>query len=160
MTSMPEAGSPAPGFTLPDQNGDDHSLEDYRGEWVLLYFYPKDDTPGCTKEACGIRDRWDDFRSAGVRVLGVSTDPVESHAEFAEKYGLPFPLLADVDREAVTRYGAWGKKVVFGNETEGVHRISFLLDPDGTVARAYENVRPAEHAGEVLADVEELKEGA
>jgi peroxiredoxin Q/BCP len=146
-------GDKAPKFTLPDQDGKEHKLEDYRGQWVLLYFYPKDDTPGCTTEACAIRDSLPDFKSIDAVVLGVSTDSVASHRKFADKYGLPFTLLADEDKKVVNMYGVWGKKKFMGREYDGTMRTSFLIDPEGTIATVYEGVKPAEHAAEVLADL-------
>lgn len=138
---MPVTGSRAPDFTLPDQEGKEHSLADYKGKWVLLYFYPKDDTPGCTIEACAIRDQFKDFTEIGAVVLGVSTDSVASHKKFATAYELPFTLLADVHKEMVGVYG------VFGNRT------SFLIDPMGKIAKVYEKVKPELHAAEVIADL-------
>jgi peroxiredoxin Q/BCP len=151
-------GSSAPDFTLADQDNAMRTLSDYRGKWVLLYFYPKDDTPGCTKEACMIRDAFPDFGALGITVLGVSTDSAASHKKFSEKYGLPFTLLADTEKKAVQAYGVWGKKKFMGREYEGTLRTSFLIDPRGIVAKVYENVKPEVHAGEVLADLAALKE--
>uniref|UniRef100_A0A7V4ALG9 thioredoxin-dependent peroxiredoxin n=1 Tax=Thermus tengchongensis TaxID=1214928 RepID=A0A7V4ALG9_9DEIN len=144
-----EAGSLAPDFALPDQDGRLHRLADYRGRWVVLYFYPKDDTPGCTKEACGFRDRMGDLQDLGAVVLGVSADGVESHKRFAEKYGLNFPLLADPERQAILAYGAWGKKNLYGKEYEGVLRQTFLIDPEGRIAKVWRKVSPEGHAEEV-----------
>ena len=154
---LPKQNSPAPEFTLPDQDGKMHSLADYRGTWVLLYFYPKDDTPGCTKEACAIRDNFPDFKKLKMAVLGVSTDSVKSHKKFEEKYGLPFTLLADEDKEVVKLYGVWGKKKFAGNEYEGTFRTSFLIDPDGNIAKIYENVKPEKHTEEILTDLKEAQ---
>lgn len=151
-------GTLAPDFSLPDQNGKTHRLRDYRGEWVLLYFYPKDMTPGCTAEACAVRDEWPQFEKLDVRVFGVSTDSVKSHAKFAEAYDLPFSLLADTEKEVVTAYGVWGKKKFMGREYFGTKRMSFLIDPKGKVAKIYEKVKPREHAAEVLRDLEALGE--
>lgn len=148
-----KVGQPAPDFELPDQNGDMHKLSDERGKWVLLYFYPKDDTPGCTKEACAIRDNFPDFKKVKAAVLGVSVDSVKSHKKFSEKYKLPFTLLADEEKEVVKLYGVWGKKKFMGREYDGTLRTSFLIDPEGAIAKIYENVKPATHAGEVLADI-------
>jgi peroxiredoxin Q/BCP len=150
-------GSPAPDFTLPDQNGAVHSLSDFKGKWVLLYFYPKDDTPGCTKEACMIRDSFPDFGKLNITVLGISTDSVASHKKFAEKYELPFTLLADEEKEVVKLYGVWGKKKMMGHEYEGTFRTSFLIDPKGVVAKVYEDVKPEKHAEEVLGDMKSIK---
>lgn len=146
-------GTLAPDFSLPDQNGKKHRLHDYRGEWVLLYFYPKDMTPGCTAEACAVRDEWPQFEKLDVRVFGVSTDSVKSHEKFAEAYDLPFSLLADTEKKVVTAYGVWGKKKFMGREYLGTKRMSFLIDPKGKVAKIYETVKPREHAAEVLRDL-------
>lgn len=152
------AGDKAPEFALPDQEGKVHRLSDYKGKTVLLYFYPKDDTPGCTAEACRIRDAWADFKKADIEVLGVSPDKVKSHARFARKHKLPFTLLADENKETVEAYGVWAKKKFLGHEYMGTLRNSFLIGPDGKIAKVYEKVRPNEHAGEVLQDVERLKD--
>ncbi len=156
---MPQlhVGDAAPLFSLPDQTGTAHSLKDLRGSWILLYFYPKDDTPGCTTEACSIRDAWSDFSKQKAKVFGVSTDPVKSHAKFAEKFHLPFPLLADTEKTMVQDYGVWGKKKFMGREYLGTMRTSFLIDPKGKIAKIYEGVKPALHAEEVLKDLESLK---
>src|SRR3989344_3777647 len=135
-----KVGYKAPGFTLPDQNGKEHTLSDYRGLKVLLYFYPKDDTPGCTKEACTIRDSFKDFEKLGIVVLGVSTDSVKSHKKFAGKYKLPFILLADEGKVVVKKYGAWAKKKFMGREYMGTLRISFLIGKTGKVEKIYKNV--------------------
>lgn len=150
-------GDQAPGFSLPDQNGQTHSLADQKGKWVLIYFYPKDDTPGCTKEACVIRDNFPQFNKLDLLVFGVSVDPVKKHKKFAEKYQLPFTLLADENKELVQAYGVWGKKKFLGREYLGTKRISFLIDPLGKIAQIYEEVKPAEHAGQVLADVQKFQ---
>ena len=150
-----KAGDKAPEFSLPDQEGKTHSLAGYRGKWVLLYFYPKDDTPGCTTEACGIRDAWSDFKKAGIVVLGASPDSVKSHAKFVKKYELPFTLLADADKELVNAYGVWAKKKFMGREYMGTLRNSFLIDPKGKIAKVYEGVKPADHAAEVLEDIKQ-----
>ena len=153
---IPKEGSAAPAFTLPDQDGKEHSLKDYRGKWVLLYFYPKDDTPGCTIEACTIRDQFKDFKKIGAEVLGVSTDSVASHKKFANAYELPFTLLADVNKEVVGAYGVFGEKKFMGRTYMGIMRTSFLIDPKGTIAKVYEKVKPPSHAGEVIADLKAL----
>lgn len=153
---MIAVGTLAPEFTLPDQEGALHSLSQYRGKWVLVYFYPKDDTPGCTKEACAIRDADPDLSSLGAVVLGISADSVKSHKKFAEKYALTFPLLADEERTAIDAYGVWGKKKFMGKEYEGILRTSFLIDPSVVVQKVYENVKPEVHAAEVLEDVRAL----
>jgi peroxiredoxin Q/BCP len=145
-------GEVAPGFELADQNGQLHSLEDYRDQWVVLYFYPKDDTPGCTVEACEFRDDIFAFRKANAQVLGVSLDDVESHQKFAEEYSLPFPLLADVEGKAADAYGV--KTRMFGMTL--AKRQTFIIDPQGKVAKHYGSVRPSTHSDEVLADLQEL----
>ena len=155
-----EVNSLAPDFTLLDQDGQKHSLSQYRGQWVLLYFYPKDDTPGCTKEACSIRDAFPRFSDLNIKVLGVSVDSRESHKKFAEKYKLPFTLLSDEDKKVVTHYGVWGEKhsVFMGRERESVIRSSFLIDPTGTIEKIYTDVKPDKHADEVLRDLRRLEE--
>jgi peroxiredoxin Q/BCP len=145
-------GSPAPEFELPDQDGQLHSLEDYRDQWVVLYFYPKDDTPGCTTQACEFRDNVFAFRDLNAQILGVSLDDVESHKGFAEKHGLPFPLLADVGGAASSAYGV--KTRMAGMEI--AKRQTFIIGPDGTVAKHYEKVNPDTHSKQVLADLAEL----
>lgn len=149
-------GQTAPKFTLPDQSGKTHTLTQYLGQWVLLYFYPKDDTPGCTTEACQIRDNWTEFNRKKVVVLGVSADSVDSHQQFAQKHTLPFTLLADETRKVITQYGAYGEKTLFGKKIAGTKRQSFLIDPKGKIANIYLTVKPATHAQEVLADVSQL----
>jgi peroxiredoxin Q/BCP len=145
-------GQTAPDFRLQDQNGDWHSLEQHRGTWIALYFYPKDDTPGCTTEACAFRDNVFAFEAIGALILGVSLDDVESHAEFAEKYSLPFPLLADTEGSAATAYGVLRNMAGL----RMAKRQSFLIDPDGRIVRHYEKVDPASHSEEVLADLRQL----
>ena len=146
-------GDIAPEFELSDQDGQLHSLEDYRDQWVVLYFYPKDETPGCTTEACEFRDDIYAFRDRDAQVLGVSLDDVESHRKFAENHGLPFPLLADVDGKAADAYGV--KTKMFGMTV--ARRQTFLIAPDGTIAKHYKKVKPAEHSDEVLADLDALR---
>jgi peroxiredoxin Q/BCP len=145
-------GTTAPEFELSDQNGQLHSLEDYREQWVVLYFYPKDDTPGCTTEACEFRDDIFAFKDLNAQILGVSLDDVESHKAFAEEYGLPFPLLADVEGDVATAYGV--KTRMMGMTV--AKRQTFIVGPDGTIAKHYEKVTPAEHSKQVLADLKEL----
>jgi len=149
-------GDMAPDFALPDQNGNEHSLEQEKGKWVLLYFYPKDDTPGCTKEACAIRDAYGDFKEAGITVFGISTDSVKSHKKFEEKYELPFTLLADENKTVVNLYGVWGDKKFMGKSYDGTKRTSFLINADGVIKKIYENVKPELHADEVLRDTTNL----
>ena len=147
---MIEEGTKAPEFELTSDEGEPVSLEGLRGTPVVLYFYPRDDTPGCTAQACGIRDAWKDFQEAGAVVLGVSPDGEASHATFKEKYGLPFPLLADTDHAVSEAYGVWGEKSMYGKTYMGVNRTTFVIGADGTVERVFEKVKPAEHADQVL----------
>ena len=146
------AGQPAPDFELPDQSGKLHSIEDYRGQWVALYFYPKDDTPGCTTEACEFRDNVFAFRNLNCQILGVSLDDESSHREFAEKYSLPFPLLADTQGTASDAYGV--KTKMMGMTV--AKRQTFLIDPEGHIAKHYANVDPETHSAELLVDLEAL----
>lgn len=146
----------APDFKLSDQDGKIHKLSDYKGRWVLIYFYPKDDTPGCTKEACEIRDNFLNFQNLNIVVLGISTDSVESHKKFKEKYNLPFVLLSDNKKEIVKKYGVWVKKKFLGKTFEGVIRTSFLINPQGKIEKIYENVKPEKHAKEVLKDFSKI----
>ncbi|MEO6077353.1 MAG: thioredoxin-dependent thiol peroxidase [Candidatus Andersenbacteria bacterium] len=153
---MLKEGTKAPDFTAQDQFVETHSLANTRGKWLLLYFYPKDDTPGCTKEACAIRDAWTDFHDAGITVFGVSKDSVESHKKFAEKYSLPFPLLADPDQKIIASYEASGEKSMYGKLFHGILRVSYLINPDGVIAKVYPKVKPAEHAKQILEDFANL----
>lgn len=153
---LPTVGTPAKDFTLPDQDGALHTLSSYRGKWVLLYFYPKDDTPGCTIEACTIRDQFENFKNIDAVVLGVSTDSVASHKKFATAYELPFTLLSDSEKEVVGAYGVFGEKKFMGRTYMGTLRTSFLIKPDGTIAKVYEHVKPPAHASEVIADLKAL----
>ena len=148
---MVEEGSPAPNFTLTSDSGEQVSLESFRGQPVVLYFYPKDDTPGCTVEACGFRDSYSEFEKRGAVVLGVSPDDEASHAKFKEKYSLPFTLLADPEHEAAERYGVWGEKNFGGKTYWGVKRSTFVIDAEGTVAKVWHNVKPDGHPEQVLA---------
>lgn len=138
-----------PDFQLQDQNGKTHSLSDYRGKYVVLYVYPKDDTPGCTKEACDFRDNFE-LKQLGVQVLGLSKDDQESHTAFAEKYSLPFPLLSDLSGDYINEIGAWGTKNMYGNITEGIKRTTFVIDPEGKVVKAWYMVKVDGHAESVL----------
>ncbi len=147
----------APDFVLSDQDGKAHSLKKYSGKWVALYFYPKDDTPGCTAEACSFRDSFALLKRAGIVVLGVSADPVKSHKKFSEKYSLPFPLLADEEKKVVAQYGVLRTKQFMGREYIGISRTTFLIDRTGKIAKIYENMKPDDHAAEILADVKRLK---
>ncbi len=147
------AGDTAPAFTLPDQDGAKVSLRDFKGQPVVLYFYPRDDTPGCTKEACQFNDNLRAFSRAKVAVLGVSADSAESHKKFRSKYGLKFPLLTDSDHAVGEKYGAWGEKTLYGKKTIGVIRSTFLIGPDGKVQRAWYSVKADGHAEKVLDEV-------
>ena len=144
------AGMPAPDFELLDDTNTPRKLSGFRGKKVILYFYPEDDTPGCTKEACHFRDDYSAYENAGVVILGVSPDTVESHVKFRKKYQLPFPLLADIGHKVCELYGVWGPKTSFGREYEGVLRTTFLIDENGNIVRVFEKVRPAEHSAELL----------
>lgn len=146
----------APLFCLFDQDNKQHCLSDYLGQWVLVYFYPKDDTPGCTKEACALRDSWAEFKKYNAVVLGISGDSVSSHKKFEEKYSLPFPLLADEDREVLEDFGVLGEKSMFGKKYMGIKRESFLVNPEGEIVKHYTNVKPEIHAEEVLVDLEKF----
>lgn len=145
-----QAGVQAPDFRLQDETGAERSLSDYLGKPVVLYFYPKDDTPGCTKEACNFRDDYSAYEQAGVTILGVSPDTPEAHTKFKKKYNLPFTLLADVGHQVADLYGVWGPKKFMGKSYEGVLRTTFLIGPDGKIVRTFENVKPADHSQEVL----------
>jgi peroxiredoxin Q/BCP len=144
------SGIPAPDFTLLDETETEHKLSDYRGNPVVLYFYPKDDTPGCTTEACNFRDDYSAYQEAGVTILGVSPDSPKRHANFKAKYDLPFTLLADAEHEVCELYGVWGLKKSFGREYEGVFRTTFLISPEGEIIKVFKNVKPADHSAEVL----------
>ncbi len=149
------AGSPAPAFTLQDQASRTHALTEYRGRWVVLYFYPKDDTPGCTTEACNFRDDLPALRALNVQILGISLDDTKSHAQFAEKYRLPFPLLADTGGDVARAYGAlWSI-----GPLRIAKRHTFVIDPDGRVAKIYRNVKPVSHSRELQQDLKELQKG-
>ncbi len=150
--AQPKVGEAAPAFSLLDQTGTTRSLADYNGRWLVLYFYPKDDTPGCTTEACSFRDDIFKFREMGAEVVGVSLDDIESHQAFAEKYSLPFTLLSDADQEAAKAYGVLGKM----GPMSYAKRETFIIAPDGTIAKHYAKVKPEEHSGEVIADLTAL----
>ena len=147
---MVQEGKPAPDFELPTDDGGSMRLSDLRGSPVVLYFYPKDDTPGCTKEACSFRDAYGEFKERGAVILGVSPDDEASHAGFKAKFGLPFTLLADTEHEVAERYGAWGERKMAGRTFMGINRSTFVIDADGNVARAMYGVSPEGHADEVL----------
>ncbi len=146
-------GDLAPDFSLPDAEGNTHSLAALRGRRVVLYFYPRDNTPGCTKEACGFRDAYPDYQNRDVAVFGVSTDDAKSHEKFARKYQLPFPLLCDRDGAVAAAYGSYGLKKFMGKEYTGIHRSTFVIGPDGRIEKIYRKVKPESHAGEILADL-------
>jgi len=143
----------APDFTLKSDTGKTVSLSDYKGKDVVLYFYPKDDTSGCTAEACSFRDDYSAYEKAAVVILGVSPDSIESHIKFKGKYHLPFPLLADEDHKITELYGAWGKKQLYGREYDGVLRTTYLIGKDGKIKKVFEKVKPAEHSAEILAEL-------
>ena len=151
-----EPGKKAPAFSLKDQAGQTHKLSDYAGQPLILYFYPKDDTPGCTKEACAFQDNLPKFGKSKAAILGVSVLDEESKAKFAAKYSLTFPLLADPDHEVIDEYGAWQEKSMYGKKYMGVARITYLIDADGKVAKRWDSVKVKEHAEEVLEAVKEL----
>lgn len=144
----------APDFTLNDSNGNPSSLQDFRGKWLVLYFYPKDDTPGCTTEACSLRDARDEITSLGAEVVGISMDDVSEHEKFKTKYNLNFKLLSDPDKKAITAYDAWGKKM-FGRE--GILRKTFIINPEGTVVKAYGRVTPLGHGEQIISAITELQ---
>lgn len=154
LTLNLKEGDKAPEFTASTNGGGHVSFSDFKGQNVILYFYPKDDTPGCTKEACGFRDHFGDFKKKGAVVLGVSTDPVKAHDKFVEKFKLPFMLLADEDKTIVQAYGVWGQKSFMGRKYMGTHRATFLIGPDGRIRKIWPKVKPDEHAEEVLAAVQ------
>jgi len=145
-----EPGQESPRFSLPDDGGSNVALSDLRGRPVVLYFYPKDDTEGCTKEACDFRDHWREFQQAGAVILGVSPDSVESHRKFKAKYNLPFALLSDTNHAVALAYGAWGRKKMYGREYEGILRTTVVIDRDGRIARVFPKVKVKDHADEVL----------
>ncbi|HET7046479.1 MAG TPA: thioredoxin-dependent thiol peroxidase [Gaiellaceae bacterium] len=153
---MVSEGDPAPDFELPTDSGETVKLSDFRGKPVVLYFYPRDDTPGCTTQACGIRDAWDAFADAGATVLGVSPDDAASHAKFRSKYELPFTLLADPDHATAEAYDVWKERTRYGKTSMGIERSTFVIDRDGDVARAFRRVKPDEHAALVLGALEAL----
>jgi len=149
---LPKAGEPAPDFELPDQDGVRHNLSSFAGKWLVLYFYPKDDTPGCTQEACAFRDDLHKLTALGAQVVGISVDDSDSHAEFAKKYHLPFPLLADKSTEVAARYGALMNLWLF----KFAKRYTFLIDPQGKIAKVYEKVETSRHSTEIIEDLQQL----
>lgn len=148
---MLKEGDPIPPFSLPDQEGKLHSSTEYAGKTLVIYFYPKDDTSGCTKEACSFRDAYADLRAAGAVVLGISADSSASHDKFARKYALPFTLLSDTEKTTIMAFGAWGQKSMYGKAYEGILRSTFIVGPDGIVKKVFPKVSPADHAAQVLA---------
>ena len=146
-----QPGAKAPDFSTTDQSGKKITLKEYRGKKVVLYFYPKDDTPGCTKEACAFRDHFAEFKQLGVEVLGVSVDTEKSHKSFAEKFKLPFTLLSDTDKKIVNAYGVWGEKSMYGRKYMGTNRVTYLVNESGHIAAVFPKVKPQEHAEEILA---------
>ena len=151
---MLNIGTPAPDFTLPDQNGETHRLSDYRGQKVILYFYPKDNTAGCTRQACNFRDLLPQFKEKGAVVLGVSKDSVASHKRFEEKFGLPFTLLADEDRTVIQAYDVWKEKVNYSKVSMGVVRTTYLIDENGVIVRAFNKVKAADNPAQMLGELE------
>lgn len=141
-------------FSLVDQDGKQQKLSEYKGKWVVLYFYPRDDTPGCTKEACNFRDNYHQLEKLNVQILGISKDSVKSHKKFAKKYNLNFPILSDENKEVIQKYNAWGKKKFMGKEFEGILRMTYLINPQGEIAKVYEQVNPLTHSGEIRKDLE------
>ena len=148
---MVQEGDTIKSFTLPDDTGKQVSLDDFAGKKKVVYFYPKDDTPGCTKEACGFRDAYDEILAKGAVVIGISADSVQSHEKFKRKFDLPFYLLADEDKAVIEQFGAWGEKKMYGKTYEGIMRYTFILDENNVVKKAYPKVKPEEHAAEILA---------
>ena len=150
---MLEVGTKAPDFTLPDQNGDLHSLSEYKGKKIILYFYPKDNTPGCTKQACGFAERYPQFIEKGAVVLGISKDSVASHKKFEEKYGLPFTLLSDPELVAIQAYDVWQEKKNYGKTYMGVVRTTYLIDEEGKIAKAFDKVKAADNPEQMLGEL-------
>lgn len=148
-----KTGDQAPDFVSTDQNGNPVRLADFRGYKVILYFYPKDDTPGCTAEACSLRDGYRDLLARGYKIIGVSADTVKSHKKFAEKFNLPFPLIPDTEKEVIKAYGAWGRKKFMGREYDGIFRMTFIIGEDGTILKVIEDVKTKNHADQVLAEM-------
>ena len=157
--SMPQAGDQAPEVALPDEHGTIHRLSDRRGGWTVVYFYPADDTPGCTTEACQFRDLHDELEGQDARIWGISPDGSGSHAAFRAKFGLPFTLLSDEDHAVADRYGAWGEKTNYGRTYMGIIRSSFLVDPDGRIAKVWPKVKADGHAAQVLEALKAAREG-
>lgn len=150
-----KVGDTAPDFSLPDQDGKIHTLSDYHGKWIVLYFYPNDDTPGCTTEACSFRDSHELFQKKNIQVFGVSKNTIQSHTKFAKKYSLPFPILADPEKVVLNKYGVWGEKFFMGRFFNGTFRITYLINPEGTISKVYTKVDTTLHAQEILADIQD-----
>ncbi|NJK27728.1 MAG: thioredoxin-dependent thiol peroxidase [Coleofasciculaceae cyanobacterium SM2_3_26] len=151
-----QVGDRAPDFALPDAAGNTVRLSDFQGKWIVLYFYPRDNTPGCTKEACGFRDAYSEYQNRDLVLLGISTDDAKAHNKFITKHQLPFPLLCDAGGAVASTYGSYGLKKFMGKEFMGIFRHSFIIDPAGNIAKIYRKVKPEPHAAEVLADLETL----
>lgn len=147
----------APHFSLSDQNGKTHSSEEYAGKWLVVYFYPKDDTPGCTVESCSFRDSYESLLKNNIHIIGISRDSTKSHAKFATKFELPFPLLSDPDHSTIEAFGAWGEKKFMGKVYDGILRKTYIIDPSGEIVKTYDTVKPAGHADEVYADIQSLQ---
>jgi len=147
----------APAFSLPDQNKQVHALADYAGKWLVIYFYPKDDTPGCTTEACAFRDAWSQYEEQGIAVVGISKDTAGSHQRFSQKFELNFPILSDRSTETIQAYGAWGTKKFMGKEFQGIIRKTFIVNPAGEIVKEYVGMDVAVHAQEILADIASLQ---
>ena len=156
-STHPLEGKKAPAISLKDQDGEKFSLKDHLGSYVLIYFYPKDDTPGCTKEACSIRDHSKQIKKAGLKVFGISPDDEAKHQKFITKYGLNFPLLCDTEHKVAEKYGVWVEKNMYGRKYMGIQRDSFLIDPNGKVAKYYKKVKPETHINDVLNDLKEIE---
>ena len=149
MTKIKE-GDKAPDIEAKDQNGNNVSLKDYKGKKVVLFFYPKDDTAGCTKEACNLRDNYKKLREEGFEILGVSADSEKSHQKFIDKYDLPFPLIADTDKKVINAYGVWGEKQFMGRKYDGIHRVTFIIDEEGKIAKRIDKVKTEDHTSQIL----------
>ncbi len=154
---MLEPNTHAPNFSLKDQNGQIHKLSDYLGRWVILYFYPRDNTPGCTTEACAFRDHFDVLRKMGIEIIGVSKDSITSHQNFTDRFSLPFTLLSDPERKIIQSYGAWREKTFAGKTFMGTHRMTFIINPKGVISKIFENVNPSTHVQEIIAHFNSLK---
>lgn len=150
---MLKEGDTAPSFSLKDQNGKVHNLKDYKGKKIVLYFYPRDNTPGCTKQACAFRDSFEDYKKQDIVVLGISSDSEQSHKKFIEKHNLPFDLLVDEKHDVLEKYGAWTKKTLYGKIFMGIQRITYIVDENGKILKTYPKVKPEENAKQILQDI-------